>query len=442
MFTPPELARRLVEGLVLELEASTPILDPACGDGALLLAALEALGGAPAAPRLWGIEISAELAARTRQRLADATGLEPEHFSHRITSADALAKDTAWPPGAAVIANPPWLSFSGRHAAPERSGKRPPQAGWPSLQGAFLERIAAHCAEARQPAHLILPASLLDLPRYEPSRAAAFQHAHLARAPIELGESAFPGVIEPSVIAELAPGSSAGTAPTFNEPSDTTLSEFKLERFPKLPLGTFTDAGVHTGNSGAELVAKGAHEGWAALRRGADLSAYHMGGPSLSLRLDLARDEQRRFRIAALAHYTSFPILLRQTAARPVAALHDAPTYFRNSLLAVRPVPGLAPEFLVALLNSSLSAAWLRANYRDARQRTFPQMKIGALQTLPTPWLSRSEQPELHDAIVEAVTALQPMSASFAQATAHIDLLISKALGVDQAQHHTLIASL
>ena len=75
VFTPPELARRLAEPLLASLEPGTPILDPACGDGALLLAALEGLGGGPeAAERLHGIEIESDLANRARRRLAAARG--------------------------------------------------------------------------------------------------------------------------------------------------------------------------------------------------------------------------------------------------------------------------------------------------------------------------------------------------------------------------------
>lgn len=434
IFTPPDLALTLARDWIGELPESTLILDPACGDGALLLAALEALGGGTAAAaRLRGIELLPELAARTRARLAAAVGESPEDFEQQIATADALDPETRWPEGAAILANPPWLSFSGRHAG---SGAPPARvsSGWPSLQGAFFERIARHCGESQSRARMLLPASLLELPRYEPARVAAFQHAHLAVPAVELGEDAFDDVIEPALIVELAPGPGS---PRANEVQESALMT-QLSRFSKLPPRTFADPGVHTGNSAKELVAEGSRVGWADLRRGADLAAYDLGQASLCLRLDLERTAPRRFRIGALEQYERFPILLRQTASRPIAALHTRPTYFRNSLLAVRAVPELAPEFVVALLNSSVAGAWMNARFRDARQRTFPQMKVGPLQTLPTPMSRRSENVELHDDVVNAVRALRPEREHFTADVGRIDARISAAFGLDASIHATL----
>ena len=384
------------------------MLDPACGDGALLLAALEALGGGPAAARrLVGLEIDPELARRARGRLARAAGLSPAEFEGRVTVADALDRETAWPGGAAILANPPWLSFSGRHAA--QAGKRTAPAsggGWPSLQGAFLVRIARHCGTEGVPARLLLPSSVLELEGYAPAREAAGRNAHPACPPEELGERAFAGVLEPSVLLTLAPGPCrADSSWSATAVSSELLDE--LEGRPKLPPATFTDVGVHTGNSSSELVRVGTTPGWAPMRRGADLQAYHLNEASLSLRLDLERGPERRFRIADPGVYRAFPALVRQTADRPIAAPHTRPTYFRNSLLGVRDVPGLDPAFVVALLNSSVAAHWHRARFCDARQRAFPQVKVGHLRTLPTPITCRDEDPRLHDEVVRAVRDLR-----------------------------------
>ena len=430
VFTPPGLARRLASDWVQRLPHDVPLLDPACGDGALLLAALEALGGGrEAAARLRGIELDPARAERARARLAKACGGSPRDFAESIQVADALDPESLWPEPSAVLANPPWVSFSGRHAG-RRSERPRDSSGWPSLQGAFLERIARHCASSQQGASLLLPASLLELPRYEASRARAFEHAHLAGPPEDLGEDAFPGVLAPAVLVRLEPGPPRQPARS-ETPTDRALFRL-LEHSPRFPAGTFADPGVHTGNCSAELVASEPRRGWAPLRRGADLAPYALGPASLRLRLDLAATPERRFRIPPLERLAAFPVLVRQTARRPLAALHEEPTYFRNSLLGVRSVADLAPEVIVALLNSPLAGAWLRLSFRDARQRSFPQMKVGALQTLPMPFERRAGAEALHDELAARVRALEPQGASFPAEVAALDAVVARAYGLPE----------
>src|SRR4051812_39095593 len=75
-YTPPELAAFLAESTARQLGAVTGplrVLDPACGDGELLLAIARAL---PSASRrglvLVGCEMDAAAVARARRRLATA----------------------------------------------------------------------------------------------------------------------------------------------------------------------------------------------------------------------------------------------------------------------------------------------------------------------------------------------------------------------------------
>jgi hypothetical protein len=436
IYTPEALARRLAEPFTRPLgDGGPPLLDPACGEGALLLAALELRGGGPAQLEgLFGIELDPRRCARTRERLAQVTGQRPEELSDRIVCADALDPDCSWPPGTAILANPPWLSFSGRQAAPGGGPvhHRGP-GGWPSLQGAFLERIARHCAHQEQPARLLLPGSVLELEGYAALRQAIASLVHADGAPEELGENAFPGVLEPSVLLSLAPGAGEDLSRSGERGRANCDLMRRLRTFPRFAPETFADAGVHTGNSGRLLVLEEAAPGTALLRRGSDLAPYNLRPPCLHLRLDLERGPERRFRISAREHYAGFPILLRQTADRPMAALHRQPTYFRNSLLAARATPGLAPEFLVALLNGSIAAWWHRASFRDARQRSFPQVKIGHLRTQPTPIQERAQDAPLHDEVVRRVQALEPGADSFEAARQTIDGLIVRAFGLERA---------
>lgn len=415
--TPLALARRLVSGL----SPTAPVLDPACGDGALLAACLEASLAAGLAPgaaleRLHGIELEPALALRARARLAARTGTGPRfEAGARLRTGDALTGEP-WPAGTWVVANPPWGALAGRQSRrlPEALRRRLAGAGsrgWPSLQGPFLVRIARHVAEHRTGARLLVPAALLESPRYAPLRAELARSVRPEGPPEELGERAFPGVTAPAVLLALvpldAPLEPQAAGRWGSEPPPLVRA---LAGLPRAPARTFADPGVHTGNQAAALVVRGGPEqpspAHRPLREGRCLAAHDLGPPRAWIRTDLTPDPERRFRLRARAHYAGFPVLVRQTADRPIAALHAQPTYFRNSLLAARAVEGLDPAFLVAVLNGPVAAAWHRARFRDARQRAFPQVKVGHLAELPLPLPHRDRDPRLHDELAARARAL------------------------------------
>jgi hypothetical protein len=91
-----------------------------------------------------------------------------------------------------------------------------------------------------------------------------------------------------------------------------------------------------------------------------------------------------RCRLRERTDYERVRFVVRQTARYPIAALHRGQP-FRNSLLAGFAVDGLPSELVVGLLNSSLYRAIHLAAQRDARQATFPQVKIAHLRALPLP---------------------------------------------------------
>ncbi len=420
-FTPPPLAARLCADWLLRGGGDPPpaVLDPACGDGELLLAAWEASGRDRALARegLHGIELDPDLAARARERLREGIGGEAgRRAAEHVRGGDALDPGLPWPPGTHVLANPPWVSFSGREAGslPRARLERyrrdwPTIRSWPSLHGAFLERIARHVAAEGTRARLLLPASVCEAEGYAAGRKLVTSRCFLDAPPVDLGERAFPGILEPAVLLSLrAAGrrSRGSTAPWSTlDPADEPLLAH-LAAFPTLPPGSFGDPGVHTGNCAAELVVRGSAPGLPGLREGRDLTPFRLATPSAGLRTDLPRTPQRRFRFAPLERYRAVPILLRQTADRPLAALHTAPTYFRNSLLACLPPPELDPAFVVAVLNSAVAATWHRLRFRDARQRTFPQVKVAHLGTLPFPIVRRDQAPRRHDEIAALARAL------------------------------------
>lgn len=399
--TPPPLAARLMRSLGAPPAAR--ILDPACGDGELLLAAMEGSQdrGAFVKDRCFGLELDPERAEVARQRLARAAGIDPAEV-RGIRVADALSEDTTWPAHTFVLANPPWISHSGRGAVTRTAG-REDKTGWPASHAEFLERIALHVGAFETGAAVLLPSAVAELERYAPCRGRVGVAAHPAGPPLELGETAFPGVVEPAMLLVLVPGpgkEAPGTPWLARSPLARTLDE-ALADFPRAPESTFADPGVHTGNCAAHLLLDPESKEGAPLRQGRDLRPFDLGPASLRLRVDLTRSPERRFRIPPLERMQEFPVLLRQTADRPTAAVHDTPGFFRNSLLAARTIPGLAPEALVAILNSSTIAAWHRSHHLDARQRSFPQVKVRHLRGVPLPLASRADDPRTHDRLVE-----------------------------------------
>jgi hypothetical protein len=436
------LAARLTSGLGLDGPSGAEpfgVLDPACGDGELLLAAWHAAGRCPelAALGLHGLELAPERARAARRRLCETIGGEAgRRAAANVRCADALDPAVRWPAVRAIVANPPWSSLSGRNAVRIPASQRelyrrswPSIAGWPSLHGAFLERIAKHAADCRASARVLLPASVCDQQGYSKLRERVTATCRLEDAPIDLGESAFPGVVSPAVLLTLAPrvAPGAGTADAWSTTSPVaTRLLAELARFPRLPSACFGDPGVHTGNCAGELVLRSGGSEWPALREGRDLSPYRLGPARARLRLDVPKGDGRRFRVAPLDRFLLVTVLVRQTASEPRAALHETPGYFRNTLLACTPPPGLDPAFVVAVLNAPTAVAFHRLSFRDARQKSFPQVKVKHLRAQPFPIAHRDEDPRLHDRVAD----LARRAATSDAARREAESLVVRAFGV------------
>jgi len=212
-------------------------------------------------------------------------------------------------------------------------------------------------------------------------------------------------VLEPAVLLDLQgrePGAE-DRASRWSERAPLPDALRRLERLPRLPAASFGDPGVHTGNCSRQLVFEEPGPGRAALREGRDLGEYELASPRRFLQLELVADAEHRFRIPAAGRLERVPVLLRQTADRPRAALHRPAARFRNSLLACSPPPELAPAFVVGVLNSCAVALWHRAHTADARQKSFPQLKVAHLRALPFPIVDRERSPELHDRVASLV---------------------------------------
>ncbi|MBM3977764.1 MAG: hypothetical protein FJ299_12345 [Planctomycetes bacterium] len=397
--TPARLARRVAAELLDAAPTVRSFLDPACGAGALLLALVAEwrARGRDGELELIGWDLDIRMLEQARAALEEEGGCR---LHLRLERRDALARGARWPAGAAIAANPPWASYSGRQgiAAPRARSA----GGWPSVHGDFAERIARHCALHAVPALVLLPAAWCELERYAPSRARVDSLPGLSCECELLGEHAFPGVIGSTALVHMRP-SVRGSRPL--EPDLLRALRAHLAALSAWPDECFGDVGVHTGNAADELVDRAPLR--PDLREGRDLGAFRLGGPRLALRAGLERLDGRRFRTGTLAGARSWPVLLRQTANRPIAAVHDPAAWFRNSLLACRPPADVSPDCAVALLNGPVAAHFHQLAHADARQRVFPQLKIAHLRAQRFPFASRAAAPALHDELARRALALR-----------------------------------
>jgi N-6 DNA Methylase len=114
-YTPVRLATALVERAI-DGRSRPTIGDPACGGGALLLAAARHLAhrGEPPADivqRLWGADIDPLATATAEAALSLWSGTPPP--PGHVQVADALVDELGWPRLDVVVGNPPFLSQLG-----------------------------------------------------------------------------------------------------------------------------------------------------------------------------------------------------------------------------------------------------------------------------------------------------------------------------------------
>jgi methylase of polypeptide subunit release factors len=414
VFTPRDTALRIAQLTLEPLDNPPTLLDPACGAGALLLGAIEwASSERPpwidhwAGGALEGWDTAPACVSAANAVLAQAFGLPDAKLVKIQDGLEASAEFDA------VIANPPWVSFSGRHARDlvasvkaQLAAKFPAFAGWPALHTAFAEQCSRLTRQDTGRLGLLLPMQMADLAGYGAARRAITSRLTLEHA-LDLGEQVFEGVTEPAGLFVF--GAGAGTDRPWLADEDNALLA-RVRRFAPLPHASFGDVGVHTGNAAQLLVAR---EGSGRpLRVGRDIQPFSLATPSHVLR-DVELPEGRYARVADEARYREAVIVLRQTASRPIAARHDPWALFRNSVLACYGAQGHDVDYLLGVFNSDTVARIHRAMFRDARQRTFPQVKISHLRALPIPG---REIGDLYGRIVEHVRAGRPVHELVAQA--------------------------
>jgi hypothetical protein len=412
-YTPPELVERLLDScwqtMRLTARAEVRLADLSCGVGHFLLAAARRLFANGQRPTqlllgLVGYDIHPLAVELTGMGLALVARVPLDHAPVRVRQANSLFDALPEAEQADIIVgNPPWVSLTGRQRPALPAGLRqrllkryPTLRRWPALHSAFLLR-AVELVRPGGCVGLVLPRPVAELTAYAELRRQVSSLAELGGPVVDVGETVFPGVTHPVGLFVLIKRDrpAAGTAAAWPVDGDRPAPRRRdrlaplwqaLSRLPRFPPGTFSDPGVHTGNAAAALVVKFPEAaGVSPLRVGRDVRPFACASPSLWLRINVKPNEKMYFAIRPWQRYASVPIVVRQTANRPIAARHEPPAYFRNSVLACAGVTGLPHSVVVGVLNSALLAGYYRRLTVDARQRAFPQVKVKHLQNLPLP---------------------------------------------------------
>lgn len=332
---------------------------------------------------------AAQEAAERAARDATAEGERPVRCFHW---------ERAWPEVfaaggfAAVLGNPPWVSYAGRAAQPLTAARRrwydatfAAFARYKNLQGLFVERAAALLRPGGR-LGLVLPSSMAELAGYGPTRAAHDRYAACDDELPDLGEDGFLGVFQPSMVlrstaraAVLAAGDPAPWPIERPDVDDEARGLLARLSGPPFPASTFGERGLHTfGDDVAHLRPAPDATHRVPLRVGSDITAFRRGPPST-----YADAAWFGARLRGDDAWRAVDVLIRQTARVPIAVTADG-VGFRNSLLA-----GFASEpypagCLVAYLNATPVRWWHYYSHRDARLG-MPQVKIGHLRALPAP---------------------------------------------------------
>ena len=373
-----------------------------------------------------------------------------------------------------VLGNPPWLSYSGRQKVAIEPYELnllgylyPEISSWPSSHSAFLMR-SLDLVKDQGRTGLVAPLQVMHLERYGRLRARLADQADVTVE--DVGEDAFEGVSqrvglysmrrvsvrhEPAswTFIEQATGADGEEGATDDSRGDELLQELVsiLRPLPSFPSTSFADPGVHTGNVSKLIVSEtfpSDDPDYAPVREGRDIRAFFCGSPRkrLWIRPELETEQYCTIRPSEL--YVSTPVLLRQTADRPIACRHMAPTYFRNSLLACRGVAGVPDEVVVAVLNSEVIRRWYQADVQESGQRAFPQVKIRNLRRLPLfPFSSltdASQNGSIRDGLVRLTHEAEKQertSGSVVSTLQEIELLVCTLYGLPKDLTDQLVES-
>jgi Eco57I restriction-modification methylase/restriction endonuclease TaqI-like protein/type I restriction and modification enzyme subunit R-like protein len=321
-----------------------------------------------------------------------------------------------------VIGNPPYLSYAGRQSVELPSRVRQyfaekfESSGWPTAHTFFLERSLKLLS--RKYVSFIVPDQVGHLVGYSSIREIANREGGVIDVRY-WGEHVFKSVTTPALTFTVDKEQVGGETEVFERTGASSRGQLtggnpwtfapSAALIRRLHVNAFSldkfigDCGIRTTSAKDQVVElKDAKGKYVPALEGKRVQRYTCEQPEIAVRLDSRKDVY----VSAEKRYKAAKWLVRQTAAYPIVGPHEHATHFRNSLLALfEPDNGTEIEYLVALLNSRLMRFIYTETVREARQQAFPQVKVGALRTLPMRRIdpSKREEKAEHDALVRLV---------------------------------------
>lgn len=441
-FTPRALALRVVHETLSKFPRNdTPtVLDPACGLGSLLLAAVEWAGvNRPQWIQPWlqggklqGWEISRELADGTAKVLSVAGKCLKLAVRPKLVVRDALESEDREIVDA-VIACPPWKNLTGDAAQDMPPAKRAMIArrfgsftGTPALHTVFCELAGRLVVRNGGRVGMLLPLRVADSPDYSAFRRAMAQLVGVEQV-VPQGQGVLPGVKDDAGLFVLT----AGKGDVSGEPWEARADEREqvyqssILRHIPLPPTAFDDVGVNPGNSEQMLITDKLEPDAQPIRDAKDVIAFAMRKPAKYLRTRVPKQTGRYSRIAPPATFKQVRIVIKRDAARPIAAKHTPPAFFRDDLIACFGAPDMEDDYLLGIFNSEYFGRLYRDSFGQARLRAEDKITVEQLRALPVP--SKRAAGASYKAIIELSQALQKCAGRDAKLLAHLDTAVRKA---------------
>lgn len=440
-FTPRALALRLAHETLSKYPRTHPpaVIDPACGLGSLMLAALEwASSQRPEwlqpwlTGRLMGWEVARELMDGTARVMMTAGKCVRIPAKPKLQLRDSLECDDREICDA-VIACPPWINLVGPDAQRLPPDKRARVArrfgsftGTPAIHTVFAELAGRLVKRNGGRVGILLPLRVADSREYASFRRAMAQLTAVEQI-VAQGQGVLPGVKDDAGLFVLT----AGKGDVSGEPWESRADEREqvyqssILRHIPLPPTAFEDVGVNPGNAEQQLFTDKPEPGAQPMRDASDVIAFGIRNPRIYLRGKLSKATGHYARIAPPATFKQVKIVIKRDAQRPIAAKHHPPAFFRDDLLACFGTPDHDDDFLLGVFNSEYFGRLYRDSFGQARLRAGEQITIEQLRMLPVP--SKRAAAAVYAEIIELSRALQKCAGRDAKLQAKLDTAVRKA---------------
>jgi hypothetical protein len=440
-FTPRALALRMAHETLSKFpKGPAPVvLDPACGLGSLLLAAVEWatvqrpmwVQGWLQQSRLQGWDISREVAEGAKRVLSAAGKALGMAVRPRINSLDALMRDDR-EIADAILLFPPWIDYSlgsGNALPPDRRSwfarKYGSFASYPSSHGAFTELAARLVKRKAGRVGVLLPYEVADKPEFAGFRRSLAQQ--LAVDQILPQSDGLPNLSGTPALFVFIAGKGDVSGEPWESRADENEQVYRtsLMRHAPLPPNTFRDIGVNFGNSAHLLIAEQNEPGAMPMRDASDIIAFGTRNPQLYIRGKVPKVTGFYARIGSPIAFKQIHILIRREGGRPVAALHRPPAFFRDELIGCHVPDGFDDEYLLGVINSEYYARLYRDSFKEGRLRAEGRITVDQLHALPIP--SRRAAGKAYDEVVQISRELLQVAGNNARLKATLEEAVKRA---------------